>query len=282
MTAQILQIPPGEYHDTEAASNSGLTTLLDCPAKFKAGLDGQADEQTEAMLIGSAFHCLALEPDQFGSRYHIMENSGNSSAAKKEKADALEAGKEILTRAQYEKVSVLIPGLRSHKTISLFLDHPLARKEISIFWEEELDGVVIPCKARPDLVVTSRQGALILDLKSINSANPATLPKTIYDRGYHRQAWWYMRALVKAELNPSGFYLGMVEKTPPYLPALVQIDNNAIEQGGRECLRAMGIYVDCVRSGSWPGYSEKVITIDLPDWIYRKEQNNETHGQFAE
>lgn len=282
MVAQILDISPAEYHARKAVSNTGIGKLLERLAKFKAWFDGQTDEQTEAMLIGSVFHCLGLEPDEFGSRYHVMENSGNSAAARKERTDALGEGLQVLTRSQHEAAAVLIPGLRGHKTIALFLDHPTARKEASIFWEEEIDGITVPCKARLDLFVTPGQHSLILDLKSVNSAALTNPSKMLLDRGYHRQGWWYMRALFQAGLNPSGFYLGAVEKSPPYEAALIEVEAAAIEQGGRECLKALTDYAACTRAGHWPGYSDEVIKADLPDWFYRKEMRNETHGQFTD
>ena len=282
MEAEIRHISPEEYHSSKALSNSGIAKLLDCPARFKAWLDGDMDEQTEAMLIGSAFHCMALEPEKFSSRYHVMEKSGATKVGKDEKSSAEAAGQIILARRQYEEIVPLMNGLRRHKMIGRLLADPSSNKEVSIFWEEALDGEIIPCKARLDLVALVRPlGHLIVDLKSMSDAAPVRLPKIINDRGYHRQAWWYMRALFRAGLEPRAFLLAAVEKKPPYLAALIGVEEPAIEKGGRECLEAMRLYADCSRTGIWPGYPEEIIKIDLPEWIYRKEQSNETDGQFA-
>ena len=58
--------PPEIYHATRAISKSGMDKLRQAPAKFKAWRDGAAEEETEALLFGSVFHCLALEPGEFG------------------------------------------------------------------------------------------------------------------------------------------------------------------------------------------------------------------------
>lgn len=284
MTIQFVNMPAAEYHAVKALSNSGISKLLDIPAKFKAWLDGETDEQTEAMLIGSAFHCMALEPEQFKARYHVMENSGATKAGKDEKALAAAEGKTIITRRQYEEAVPLVNALHRHGMIHRLITDSSSIKEYSLFWEEEIDGVTIPCKARPDDVTSvERFGHIILDLKSMQNAAPASQPKTILDRGYHRQAWWYMRGLYRAAgIEAKGFYLAAVEKSPPWLPALVEVESAAIEQGGRECLKAMRLYAECTKSGHWPGYPETVIKVDLPDWFYRKEMNNETYGQPAE
>lgn len=283
MIAEILNMPAAEYHARKALSNTGITKLLDCPARFKLWLDGEQDDQTEAMLIGSAFHCLVLEPNEFLSRYHVAKHPGNTSLGKEERSAAIAECRAVLTQNQYTEVEALANGIRRHKGISRLLSEKKRRTEASIFWDEELNGVTIPCKARLDLVLDWPDfGILILDLKSMKSLSPSTLPRTLMDRGYYRQGWWYMRALVKAGIDPRGFYLAAVEKSPPWMAALIEPESAAIEQGGRECVKALQSYADCAKSGTWPGYPETVIKVDLPDWFYRKEMNNETAGQFAE
>ena len=283
MTAQILNIPPEEYHARKALSNTGISKLLDCPAKFKAWLDGGQDEQTEAMLIGSAFHCLALEPGRFRVSYHVMVNSGTTKAANDERAQARQEGKTILNKDQSALVTSLAAGLMKHKVIAKRLNSHTAQKELSIFWTEEVDGFSIPCKARLDLFdYIDRFGTVGIDLKSMQNAAPASLSKTINDRGYHRQAWWYLRALNQAGHFPAGFFLATVEKSAPYLASFIRIKDEAIEKGGRECAQALTLFSECAKANHWPGYSQEIIEVDLPDWIYRKEMNNETHGQFAE
>ena len=44
--------PPEIYHATRAISKSGMDKLRQAPAKFKAWMDGAAEEETEALLFG--------------------------------------------------------------------------------------------------------------------------------------------------------------------------------------------------------------------------------------
>jgi len=277
MLSAIQHIPPEEYHRAQALSNSGISKLLDCPAKFKAWQDGEREEQTEAMLIGSAFHCLTLEPEEFSRRYHVKANPGSTRAGKEEKAAAENNGKTILTRRQYDEIRPLARGLFGHSYIAALIKNPTSVKEASIFWEEEIDAQVVPCKARLDLIFEKPGfGDIVLDLKSMRSAAPGEFAREIYFRGYHRQAWWYMRALAMAGRNPRAFLLAVADKSAPEVSALFQIEDRAIARGGRECRRALAAYAECAARGRWPGYPERIVAIDLPEWVYRKEDNNES------
>lgn len=281
MTAEILQIPPEDYHAAKALSNSGITHLLDCPARFRAWQDGELGEgQTEAMLIGSAAHCMALEPGQFMRRYHVAAHSGVTAAGKAERKAAADSGLAVLTARQYEEIVPTMNALFRHKKLARLLESLTARREVSIFWDETVNGQVVPCKARLDLIDdVPKFGTVVLDLKFSRSAAPAEFARAIYQRGYHRQGWWYRRALHRAGLEARAFILAAVEKTPPYLVATFELDAQAIELGGRACLEALQTYADCARSGAWPGYPEDIITIDFDNFIYRKEAAND-HREF--
>lgn len=280
MTAQILQISAAEYHAVKAVSNTGITKLIDdAPAHFHYWLNNP-DPQTEAMLIGSAFHCLCLEPDTFQSRYHLMKNSRATKAGKDEAAEVLNAGLAILTAAQHEQVTALARAAHADPRLARLLASPTARKEVSIFWTEEAGGVTIPAKARLDYLDDVKGfGLLVMDLKSSKTAHPQKLRRVIYERGYHRQAWWYQRALRQAGLEPQKFLLAVVEKAPPYIVTLATVDAEAVEQGGEECIKALAIYAECSQAGLWPGYTDQIIDIGLEPWAYRKENGND--AEFA-
>lgn len=66
-------IPDQEYFSIkEYVSNSTLGRMKPSPAHCKEYLDNPP-EPTPAMKLGTLFHCLTLEPDQFESRYHVAQ-----------------------------------------------------------------------------------------------------------------------------------------------------------------------------------------------------------------
>ena len=269
---QIINMPAAEYHALDHLNNGGITKLLqEGPAKYKYWLDVDRGKQTEAMLMGRAFHTRVLEPDNFNREFHTLSCPATTTEGKKEKAAYLALGVEILNIKQAQDIEDWAGGLLAHEGIRAVLGRKSNRIEQTILWTDLVDGVEIKCKARPDVIVDcGKIGFLIADLKTALTAALADLPKVIADRGYHRQAWWYMRAAAAAGLNVFGFHLLMVEKMAPHQAIVAMLANEAIEQGGRECQRAMAIYADCTKTGLWPGYPN-AIDVNLPDWYMRKE-----------
>lgn len=63
-------IPNADYHGGPGISKSGLDLIRRSPQHYKAVVDGANDNQpTPAQLIGTAAHCLILEPQEFAKNY---------------------------------------------------------------------------------------------------------------------------------------------------------------------------------------------------------------------
>jgi len=64
-----------EYHECAGLSASAIKLLLDCPARYYhkyLNPNTENKKDTEALLTGSAFHTLVLEPHEFDNRYVRM------------------------------------------------------------------------------------------------------------------------------------------------------------------------------------------------------------------
>lgn len=63
-------IPNADYHGGPGISKSGLDLIRRSPQHYKAVVDGANDNQpTAAQAIGTAAHCLILEPQEFPKNY---------------------------------------------------------------------------------------------------------------------------------------------------------------------------------------------------------------------
>ena len=62
------------YADTTHVTCSMLKHLLKSPAHLRAYLNFP-QKSTPAMIFGSAFHCMALEPDKFNERFYIFDTN---------------------------------------------------------------------------------------------------------------------------------------------------------------------------------------------------------------
>ena len=260
------------YHATKALSKSSMDDLLKCPALFKQTLDnmGQEETPTPAMILGSLFHAMVLEPASIGTAWDIRRNSGNTKAGKEEAALAAEKGITLVAPDVWHTCEKMKDAAVSHPLIKAAMQaEPCWRTETSIYWTERES---IPCKARIDAMATiPGYGLCLIDLKSTQDASIDGISRHIYDYGYYRQAAWYTHAAQVAGLDPVAFIFLFVEKQEPWLATAVTINENALFLAQEEINGALDTYEHCAAEGVWPGYTTEIITeIDLPAWAYRR------------
>lgn len=263
---------PEQYHAVKAVSNSGITKILRCPALFRAWQNGEAEEpKSDALLFGNVFHCLALEPETFASRYAVKRENGATKAGKEEKSAAQAAGVQLVALEMFDAAKGMAEAVRRQKLVQRMNEAPDVMREVSVYWTESVSGVEIPCKARIDFLATVLGfGMVTCDLKSITDASPEELSRSMFKWGYHRQAAWYRRALAAVGIPSEVFVLLAVEKAAPYIVTPANVAPAARLYGEGECERALSIYADCVKSGEWPCYTKEILELDLPEWVYRK------------
>src|SRR5690606_34184749 len=112
----IYDITNDQYHGSDGISRSQLMLLNKSPYHYwYSVVSGLAPRQeaTPAMLIGSAFHTLLLEPHLFEHEYCIMPKiDRRTSAGKEEWAAFMERsqGQTVLTDDQYQKAYSMAEG----------------------------------------------------------------------------------------------------------------------------------------------------------------------------
>jgi hypothetical protein len=57
-----------------------------------------------------------------------------------------------------------------------------------------------------------------------------------------------------------------VENTPPHGVALYMLDDRSLFAGEIRRRNALETYATCRRKNRWPSYSERVCTIQIPNW----------------
>lgn len=248
------------YFSSKALSKSAIDKLLECPAMYKAWLDGEEEEKdSTALRFGSLTHLLTLQPQEFDSQYAIQELSLTTKEGKAWKA-SLPDDVEIIKAADYEKAQLMAEAVRDHPQAKMLFQNYVA--EQAIYWT--LDG--IPCKAKPDIVAEIHGRRYIADLKTTDSANPESIRKSIAKWGYHRQAAWYLSGMEAIGKPCEEFIFIFIDKKAPYLVTMCTLDNEALAQGMQECLRAVEHLKECQASNTWPCYTREIITLGLPKW----------------
>lgn len=257
--------PEALYHTKErgVASYSSLSLVARAPSVYRAWLNGDEAEPTDAMLFGSAFHCAVLEPDRFVRTYAAQPDFGDCRLkGPKANRDAWResvAGKTILP---YED-AVSISGMRAE-----LLAHPLSGRLLAESHAEvtgiahESTGLIRKCRA--DLWHPGMR--LLADLKSTQNASAPEFARSCAQWGYHRQQSFYEDVFSDCGQEIDAFLFFVCEKTAPYLCAVYQLDEDAVDRGRAANRRLLNTLADCTQKDEWPGLSDRITRISLPKW----------------
>lgn len=257
-------IPIGEYHRHGSVSKSQLDHFAKSPAHYLASLTTQRKE-TAAMRIGTLFHGLVLEPERVKIAVAPVCDKRTKDGKATWEAFCLEnVGAEIVTAEEGEMLTGMVASVRAHPAASVLLAGP-GIAEGSAWWTDEQSGEL--CRCRPDFY---REDGIIVDLKSTEDASPEAFAKSIAKYGYHRQNAMYVDGVEAATGDYiKGFVFVVTEKSAPYCTAVYQLDMQGIEAGRIEYTRLLLDLADCKQSGKFPGYSERIEFLSLPNWALK-------------
>lgn len=227
-------------------------------------------EQKDYFTLGTAVHSLLLGEKGFNDRF-IVRPEAWKDWRKQEARDWRDA-------AIAEGLGVLTPDdLATIKGIAASVSkEPLVQQgllsgtpEASMVWQDSETGVWL--KARPDVLMTGAD--LLVDLKTIASADGVSCRRAIADHGYHIQlglAAEGYEILTGRQIQNDSCLLLFVEKKRPFGVNLKPISAEAIYYGRQIVRRAVRTFAKCLETGEWGGYSDSGSTAYLPAWAENK------------
>lgn len=258
-------IPEAEYHaDRESLSVSGAKLLLKAPALFKWRLDNP--QHSDAFDIGSAAHELVLG---VGPGIAVIPATGRAKADQEAHKAAKEAaraeGKTPVTAEQHEAVQAMADAISGHETAMRLLSE--GRPEVSGYALDEPTGIMR--RARFDWLGVG----ILSDIKTTRSAEPWSFAGDVARYGYHQQAAWYLDLARDLGHPAEAFAFIVVEKDPPHLVEVYDLDAAAIDRGRELNRRALERFRDCTATGLWPGYTARPFTtLSLPRWAHYDQE----------
>lgn len=189
------------------------------------------------------------------------------------KWDAENEGFTVLPVAIYRQLLAMRDAVMAHPAAAaLFNDEGVA--EASAYWTDETTGEL--CRCRPDWWL--KRGILV-DLKSTEDASEEAFAKSVQKYRYHVQHPWYFDGMTAAHdaghfpegwARPRAFVFVVVEKSEPYAVAVYKLGFEDVEIGRSQARDNLDTLAECRRTDTWPGYSDKITTLSLPDWYLRK------------
>lgn len=265
------------YHqNTDHISASGLKQLSRAPIYYwDKYLNPNREERTEtdALRVGKAVHCAALEPKKFSERYICLPEDINlrTNAGKATRDEAIASGKIPLKFEEYNRVAMIAATMQTHESWPAWFTGGHA--EYLITWVDEETGV--KCKMRADYLLTPDQGALIglpqgiiPDLKTC--VDLRRFRGDAWKLGYHIQAAFYRRGYM-AEFGcsmPPVFAFGAWEKESPFVGRVFPCGERFMSAGDEEVSKLLRIYAECLETDKWPA-PDGLEFLEPPEWTGR-------------
>lgn len=280
MTATLLDVTPDEYHADPYDGYSLNATVaaalvLETPAHAKQKHPKLADnyepKHTDAMDEGTALHQMLLGDD----RVDIFDyDAFNTKEARAARDASRAAGRVPMKRKDWDEIALLGDSLKAQVAAwsdprfpwPLFVD---GRAEQTIVWEEEHDGETLGFRARLDWLRTDLE--TIDDLKKARSAKPRRFHGAMWSLGYPIKAAFYLRACKAAFGVEPVFRWVAIEPDPPYAMTVHVLTPEALHKAKADVDLAIEIWAECLRTGEWPAYPQRVQLVDLPAWLQPQE-----------
>lgn len=254
-----------DYHSDPALSKSGLWTLYNrSPFHYRFGVT----KETEAMTRGSAIHAAVLEPLYFDKLYMRGPVDRRGNKWKDAQVEAQAQNRTVLIEREYDAALRLRDVMQRDPRVRLFTDGR-AMIEPSGFWTDPATG--IRCRCRPDAY--HGPSGLIADLKTTTNAAPDKWLKRVVDNGYYVQDAMVRDGWIASGGGPvNGFLFITVEVDEPHAAQIYELAPPAVDLGRKIVARGLALYKQCLEADHWPAFGDSVITLDLPNWVYSKEQ----------
>lgn len=261
-----------EYRAAPGANKSFLDDIAISPALAR-WRRMNPEPPTEAMAIGSAFHCLVLEPDRFEERYVASPfEDYTSKAAREWRADVREQGVTPLRAHSDDPVRSPSEWDRVHRMRDAVMTHPYASAllldegptETPVFWIDPETNRL--CKGLLDKWCAGHH--LIADLKKVpvEKGGMSAWARKVHEYRYHVQAAFYLDGMRLNLMHPRAFVFVVVEEEPPYQVALYTLPDEWLAQGRTQYQRDLVAYGRCLDSGEWPAYPAEIRECEMPGY----------------
>lgn len=289
-----------EYRQWPHLSGSTLKLIELSPSHCLAALEGRLEfTDTQDKKFGTDTHCAMLEPERFEREYLLAtpccaiiqsgDNAGQACGKRSSLRDqdgnwfcGMHKGKgreepdTYITDEAAERIRSIVKCVQSHEVVNLFRH----RGGFEASLTTDLEGVSV--KARMDKIRIAQTDAVIsfiADIKKVQvgRGGQAEFFNSVKSYGYDFKAAFYLdiarrvtglRFIDKCRLP--AFYWVVIEDRPPHEIAVYQLTPELEEIGRTRYRRALAKFKECQESGKWPGYSDKIELLEVPDYYLRQ------------
>lgn len=258
-----------EYHSGAGVSKSQLDDVAVNPAIFPwkktAPVD---DEKLKALDMGTALHCLLLEPDEFSKRFIKAPEFNRRTTDGKEREkqflkDCEDTGKTVMDFEQHRKLSLMQGSAMAYPPARWLLEAD-GYTESSFYWQDDETGEL--CRCRPDKYLKARP--VIADVKKV--ADMDRFARHIEELRYHVQDAMYRDGFYQTFNEYPLFVFIAVSETIDcgrYPVRVFELDTEDVAEGHRLYRRDLNTFHECRTSNAWGGIEK----IQRPAWARKQD-----------
>jgi hypothetical protein len=237
-----------DYHKHSAISSSQCKDLLISPWLYHHNRSHPVT-QSQAMLFGSMFHSLVLEPDSFDNVYFVADKPKRNTKAGKEAYSQMEKVKGARTwisTDDFLQAQDMRHNLMKNDLVKVLLSG--GRSEQSAFWTDKDSG--IDCRARADYINLDKK--YILDLKTTSSlADEFNFSTTVKKYHYDLSAAFYVDGFKNVIGDDFDFFIIAIESKEPHNFAVYKLSDAILDFGRGKYRQALEVFAKVKESGNF-------------------------------
>ena len=258
-----------DYEKIDAIRWSQLKYMRTSPLAYKHALESPFTG-SDLTRIGTCIHAYVLEPDTFDERFVVYEDRRQGKKWDAFKAEHEAAGKEILSRSEYDRAIGAGRSVLSSPIAMQYLEHGI--KESVVTWTDP--GTGLRMKAKPD-----NASRWLVELKSTAVIEPERFPAQVARMGYHGQCGVYIDGLRANGIEVEDeAIIPAVQSEPPFDCVVYRLEPHVIDEGRRLYKSLLERVAECMERDNWPGIAQDVVPLDLPTWAYTDDDLGLTMG----
>lgn len=227
----ITGMPFAEYRQAAGINQSTLKRFL----KQQPGEPGTISK--EAFIIGSAGHCLLLEPDRFEKTYARapvgLSRRGKHGKRRWAEREARHPGITFLSTNIWDRLMSAREAFQALPEIGRLMVS--GTPETSIFWHNSKHGLY--CKGRLDWLDLRKR--LIIDLKFTRGAGIESCRDQIRTFHHDLQGAWYSEGVRVLKGWTPQFIFVFVEAVKPHRITVCPLDEAELDSGKKKITTAL-------------------------------------------
>lgn len=272
MKDEILDLSEAEYQADKVADVPSLSasiakilcneTPLHCWTAHPRLNPNFEREDKEMFDLGIVAHALMLQGSEVATVLDFPD--WRTKEAREARDDARQNRKVPILKKNWERVQAMVEAGKAqiavHKEAKdAFSD---GKPEQSLVWTDD-HGVV--CRARLDWLMDSH--ARIYDYKTTGAtANPEAMGRFIIAQGWDVQAAFYLRGLKAVTGKDAEFFFVCQEDYLPYALSVLGLSEEFLILGAKKVQYAIDLWAQCLASGKWPAYPNRIVDPPFPVW----------------